>query len=456
MLAIKNLQIKNFITIFFILVTFSSCKKFVELGPPPTQTDQSIVFASDPVANSAILGLYSSSSPLTSFELYYSVVPGMSADDVQFNTLDSRYDEFKNDEVSPLNSLNENNLWASSYLFLKNTNFAINGLTASQTLSPAVKDQLLGEAKFLRAYTYFYLVNLYGDVPITLSNDPLANATLPRSPAADVWALILKDLTEAQASLPAAYTGASRARINKLAATALLARVYLYKKDWANAETQAAQVINSGIYSLASPANAFINTSNEIIWQIASTTGVSTFGANYIPAIGSVPNFILYDTIYNSFEPADLRKINWTGVTQVGGKNYYYVNKYKVKSGSGNEYNIVLRLAELLLIRAEARAQQNNISSALTDVNVIRSRAGLPALDPALTQAQLLLAIEQERKVELFGEWGHRWLDLKRTNRADAVIGVQKPATWKPTSVLYPIPDNQRILNPTLTQNPGY
>jgi hypothetical protein len=68
----------------------------------------------------------------------------------------------------------------------------------------------------------------------------------------------------------------------------------------------------------------------------------------------------------------------------------------------------------------------------------------------------MLLAIEQERKVELFGEWGHRWFDLKRTNRAATVIGGQKPATWKNTAVLYPIPDAQRLINTSLTQNDGY
>jgi hypothetical protein len=68
----------------------------------------------------------------------------------------------------------------------------------------------------------------------------------------------------------------------------------------------------------------------------------------------------------------------------------------------------------------------------------------------------MLLAIEQERKVELFGEWGHRWFDLKRTGRADAVIGGQKPTTWQSTDVLYPIPQTQRLANPNLTQNPGY
>ena len=201
---------------------------------------------------------------------------------------------------------------------------------------------------------------------------------------------------------------------------------------------------------------AFFNTSNEIIWQIANTTGVSTFGANYLAAAGSIPTYTMYDTLYKSFEANDKRKTSWTGTTTVGTTTYYFVNKYKVRTGTGNEYNVALRFAELYLIRAEARARQNNLSGAKADIDVIRTRAGLSGVSSSLTQAQMLLAIEQERKVELFGEWGHRWFDLKRTGRADAVIGGQKPTSWQPTDVLYPIPDQQRQVNAALSQNPGY
>lgn len=458
MSAISISQIKSITIAALAMMIFSSCKKFVELGPPPTQTVQADVFKTDPTATSAILGMYSASA-LPNLILYNSICPGMSADDVQYNTPSQYQDEFKANAVTTLNLMSENNIWFPSYTLIKNTNFAIEGLNASQTLTPSVKDQLLGEAKVLRALAYFYLVNLYGDVPLALTDDPLANAVLPRTPAADVWAQIIKDLTEAQASLPTAYQGTFRARINKYAAATLLARAYLYRKDWVNAEAMATQVIiagTSGTYTLQTPANTFINTSNEVIWQIANTTGVSILGTNYLAAAGVIPNYSLYDTLYKSFETGDTRKTNWAGVTTISGKNYYFVNKYKVRTGTGNEYSIALRFAELYLIRAEARAQQNNISGAKADVEVIRTRAGLGALSATITQPQLLLAIEQERKVELFGEWGHRWLDLKRTNRADAVIGGQKPTTWKSTAVLYPIPENQRIANPGLSQNPGY
>jgi len=135
---------------------------------------------------------------------------------------------------------------------------------------------------------------------------------------------------------------------------------------------------------------------------------------------------------------------------------YRYPYKYKsLTSGANAEYYTVLRLAEQYLIRAEARAQQNNIGGAQSDVSIIRNRAGL-ANTTANTQAALLLAIEQERWVELNCEWGHRWFDLKRTNRVNTVIGALKPATWKSTAALYPIPSAEIGKNANLLQNPGY
>ncbi len=457
----KLTKVNFFIVVLFAGCLLSSCKKFIELGPPPTQTVLEDVFKTDATATSAILALYSQgSSGLTAMVLNFSVNPGMSADDVQFNTATTLQDEFENNAINAItNGVNENNIWYTGYQVIKNANNAISGLTTSQTLTPLVKDQLLGEAKFVRAFAYFYLVNLYGDVPMPLKDNAFfqENAKLARTPAAQVWAQIIADLKDAQTLLPVTYVGTFRARANKWAATTLLARAYLYNKDYAKAEAEATQVIASGIYSLPVPANAFINTSNEILLQVANVSGISALGANYLAATGSIPAYSLYDTLYKSFEAADLRKTNWAGVTTVSAKNYYFVNKYKNRvTNPGNEYNIVFRFAELYLIRGEARAQQTNVAGAKADIDVIRVRAGLPVLNVLITQPEILLAIEQERKVELFGEWGHRWFDLKRTNRAAAVIGGQKPTTWQATDVLYPIPENQRLANPNLTQNPGY
>lgn len=439
---------------------FSSCKKFVELGPPPTQTVLEDVFKADGTATSAILALYSSGNGgLTGLALNFTVLPGLSADDVQINSVNTMYDEFRNNAINAnTNTTNDNSLWYAGYMVIKNANNAIVGLTNSTTLTPSVKSQLLGEAKFVRAYVYFYLVNMYGDVPMPLKSDAdfVENSLLPRTPAAQVWAQIITDLKDAEAGMATTYQSTLRARANKWTAASLLARAYLYTKDYANAEAAATRVIAAGTYSLPALSGVFVNTSNEIILQLANTTGISTFGANYLAATGGIPNYSLYDTIGKSFEAADLRRTVWDTITTVSGKRYYWIYKYRARTGTGSEYNIALRFAELYLIRGEARAQQNNLSGAKTDIDAIRTRAGLTGLSSTLTQAQMLLAIEQERKVELFGEWGHRWFDLKRTGRADAVIGGQKPTTWQSTDVLYPIPQTQRLANPNLTQNPGY
>ncbi|MEJ7559812.1 MAG: RagB/SusD family nutrient uptake outer membrane protein [Pedobacter sp.] len=451
---------KDFLTKALIagaLLSTSSCKKFVEIGAPPTQILFEEAFKSDASAQSTVLGLYSSGTSAPGVIGFYSFLAGISADDLQYNSTDALYQEFATNAVTNTNGYAAN-AWASSFGFIKNANNIISGLTTSTSLTPALKNQLLGEAKFMRAFAYFYLVNLYGEVPMPMKDDYSAfeNAALPRSPVAAIYAQVLTDLTEAQTLLPVTYTGTFRGRINKYAATSLLARVYLYQKNYAGAEAQASEVISSNVYSLPAPATAFINTSNEVIWQIANINGFTTFGTNYVTSATVIPTYSLNDDTYKSFEAVDLRKTNWTALKTIGGKTYNTITKYKVASGTGNEYSVALRFAELYLIRAEARAQQNNLTAAKSDLNMIRVRAGLPAISTDLLQPQLLTAIEQERRVEFFGEWGHRWLDLKRTNRVDAVMSAARPTTWKPTSALFPVPQSQILINASLTQNPGY
>ncbi|CAH0318877.1 SusD-like protein BACOVA_02651 [Pedobacter sp. Bi27] len=440
------------------VLTVSSCKKFVELGAPPTQILFEDAFRTDASAQSTVLGLYSNNVTTSSIG-NFSFFSGISADDLQYNGVDAALQEFANNAITTTN-ITASNIWANTYGLIKNTNNVISGISASNTLTPSIKNQLLGEAKFMRAYAYFYLVNLYGDIPLPLKDDYSAfeNATLPRIPAAQVYAQIIKDLTEAQGLLPVEYVANNlRIRVNKYAATALLARVYLYQKDYVNAEAQATQIIGANIYGMPGPNASFLNNSSEVIWQLATLTGFSTFGANYVTTTAtSIPVFSLADVSYQGFESAaDLRRSTWITPKIVSGKTYYGISKYKLTSGNGTEYNIVLRLAEQYLIRAEARAQQNNLSGAKTDIDMVRTRAGLDGVSATLDQGQMLTAIEQERKVEFFGEWGHRWLDLKRTGRANVVINALKP-TWKSTSVLFPIPQAQILANPSLTQNPGY
>ena len=163
--------------------------------------------------------------------------------------------------------------------------------------------------------------------------------------------------------------------------------------------------------------------------------------------------YALTTWLLDSFEPGDLRITKWTGVNA---QHYSYPAKYKATTATSTpmEYNTVLRLAEQFLIRAEARAHLGNTAGAAEDLNRIRKRAGL-AVTTANGVSDLLAAIAQERRVELFAEWGHRWLDLKRTGQADAVLKKIKDG-WKAQDTLYPIPYTELMHNSSLVQNPGY
>ncbi len=466
---------RNLIVLALAGSIFSSCRKLVEIGAPVNQVGLDQSFSSDATASSAVLGIYNASST-RSLLFPMSEMPGLSANELQNNVSSPAYDEFRTNSISITNSLVANTFWYYTYGSLSQANAMLSGITRSTGLSEAVKNQLTGEVKTWRAFLFFQLVNYFGDVPMPLTDEPLLNATLPRTPAAQVWQQIIKDLTAARDVLSDTYPSSMRVRINRQAANALLARAYLYTKDWQNAEIASSAVINSGLYTLNADLNStFSNTSNEIIWQLFTLTGLSIYttntdtnGGSYAAATGTVPGVTLTDTLYNSMETGDLRKTNWVAPTVIGGTNYKVITKYKLRvvaagTTTGNEYNVVLRLGEQYLIRAEARAQLTNLSGAIADLDSIRKRAGLPFLDNNSTQPALLAAVEKERKAELFGEWGHRWFDLKRTpglmggkTRADEVIGGMRPATWASTDVLYPIPDAQRVANPALTQNPGY
>jgi hypothetical protein len=213
------------------------------------------------------------------------------------------------------------------------------------------------------------------------------------------------------------------------------------------------------MYSLAStPATVFLVASNETIWQLSSVvSNINTYeGNNFNPVSATViPKYPVTSYTLNSFESGDTRKSAWIKSSVVGGQTYNYPYKYKVRTGSTvTENPVYLRLAEQYLIRAEARAQLNDLPGAASDINVIRNRAGL-SNSTIPDQNAALVAIEQERRIEFFAEWGHRWLDLKRWGRADAVLSPVKSA-WQSFDTLWPLPYSELQLNPELIQNSGY
>ncbi|HWW39401.1 RagB/SusD family nutrient uptake outer membrane protein [Pedobacter sp.] len=462
----KNIGVYQLLTALLMAACFfSSCKKFVDIPAPDGLQDWATTFSNDGSATAAVLDIYPKYDNDVLPTLNY--MGGLSADEL-FSSSTS-YAEFLNNNIAITSTTNASSIWGPAYIAIRECNLAVEGIKLSTGMSATIKDQLSGEARFMRAVLFFNLMNLYGRIPLPLSAVETENSALPRAETEAVWSQIFTDLQTAKGLLKPEYPSAERARVNKYAVSALLARAYLYHKDWAKAETEATEVIGSNIYSLENPAGTFKKTSKETILQCYAQTGRSPLTTYFVPGVPTTtPRYYLRTGFDLAFEKNgsgtdDLRKTNWTGKNNAG---IYYVNKYKVLTGSGDEYTVLFRLAELYLIRAEARTQQNKLtgtSGAEADLNALRNRAGL---DPksGLNKTVMLAAIEQERKVELFGEYPHRWFDLKRTSgftdpsktRADEVLSLVKGSFWQSTDVLFPIPANQIRINPALDQNPGY
>jgi starch-binding outer membrane protein, SusD/RagB family len=475
-----------------IITAQPSCKKLVDI-PPPTQTvTESTAYATDATAIGVLDGIYTNlTNSGTGFPFQgpqsIGLFAGLSSDELNvIGTSNPNYAYYRNDLAALTNG---SQLWAPLYNYIYKCNAAIEGLQKSTTLTTAVKLQLLGEAKFMRAFFYFYLVNLFGDVPLALSTDPNANTLLVKSAKADVYNQIISDLTDAKGVMNSNYSDASllgatseRVRPTKWAATALLARIYLYINKYDSAELNSTEVIdNPVLYDTVPLNNVFLKNKKEVIWHLQPTTNNlnTADGRMYIiPATGPSGNnnfAKLSKFLLNSFEANDKRAAlgNWINRTIYNlsptvKDTIYFPFKYKVGVVTGvttaaamTEYIMVLRLGEQYLIRAEARAQQNNISGAQADLNVIRRRAGLTNTT-ASDQPSLLAAILDERRHELFCEWGHRWLDLKRTGKVDEVMNVITPLKsngaiqWRSYQQYYPIAKTELDKTPNLEQTDGY
>jgi tetratricopeptide (TPR) repeat protein len=458
--------------ISFLVCTTSACRKFIEVPLPGTETFPRDVYSGDLTATAAVVGIYGdmikNNGLASGGTQSITFLCGLSADELQNYATGTAQRQFYENAINANNPSVESAIWDPAYHYIYRANAVLEGLAQSSGVTLDTKKQLQGEALFIRAFFHFYLVNLFGDVPYLDSTDYRINIVKARTPAATVYQRIISDLQEAQSKLSAAYITRERVRPNKWAATAFLARAYLYTGDWAKAEAQATKVIEQeSDYSLDSLNGVFLKNSKEAIWQLMpnNTSGVNTWeGNNFIlttgPASEGTNSAVLSRHLRQSFESGDQRRINWVDSIAVNnGSNvvsYFFSYKYKIQIGTAlKEYSMVLRLAELYLLRAEARAQQGNINGARSDLDMIRQRAGL-AGTTANTKAALLAAIAHERRVELFTEWGHRWFDLKRTAQADVILDTIKASSWQATDILFPIPQNERALNANLTQNPGY
>lgn len=454
-------------SLMMMLCLCFSCEEFTSISPPKTQIVTETVFSDDASAISAMSGIYheiyQSEGFLSGNSRSIIFLTGFSSDELINYSMNSDVLQFYNNSLISANGIVKGNLWEQGYKLIYYTNSVLDGLSKSRGMTLPIRKQLEGEARFIRALCHFYLVNLFGDIPYVTSIDYRINNSISKISRDQIYVNVLSELNIAKTLLVNDYSmfNEERVRVTKWAASALLARVYLYAEEWENSEVEATQVINNfELYSLENDLDdVFLSNSTEAILQIRPViSGRNTTEANLFILKGVPTTAALSMSVVEAFETGDQRRVNWVDSITINGNVYYYPYKYKQGAGvtSVTEYSMFLRLSEQYLIRAEARAQQQNIDGSRDDLDVIRNRAGLQGI-LADNREDLLVAIEQERKVELFTENGHRWMDLKRTARADILLKSLKGSDWQNTDVLYPIPLSEIKNNPKLgPNNPGY
>jgi hypothetical protein len=317
-------------------------------------------------------------------------------------------------------------------------------------LTPAERDQYRGESLFIRGLLYHMMVKYFGDVPLILTpSSGVTDASLvARTPAAQVYTQIETDLEEAATLLPSAR---NNGRATQGAANALLARVYLDQGKNAQARDKATLLINATtLYSLNANFRSNWTTKNspESIFELQYSINNSNSQAFwfYPQALGGRWGFAPSLGLVNSFEATDARR---AASIQTSGTSRYGFKYHRIANGDDNV--VVLRLAEMYLIRAEANARLAAADATVrADLDVVRARAGLAPLAVTVAgQAALLAAVLQERRVELAFE-GHRFFDLRRHGVATTVLSISADR------LLWPIPQAERDVNINLAQNPGY
>lgn len=452
----------TFLAILTAMCT-ASCESFVETDAPTSQLAGEEVFEDVATARAALANSYallSNSVMLTGSIQGLSVSLGNYADElVPYGSGVSEQALFQNNLTAANADISA--LWNNSYNLIYAINAVIEGVGASSEISDVNKETLIGEAILIRSLVYFYLTNLFGEIPYTTTTDYVVNANLGKISVSEVYQRLEENLNEAYQMLPEDYGNMLRTTPNKSVAAAMLARLYLYAGQWDDAAEKAGIVINNTtLYTIESNIEeAFLKESRSTLWQLSPfSEGQPTRDAqSFIFTSGPPPARALNAELVEAFEAGDLRRSHWIGEVTDGGSVWYYANKYKQLAplDISTEYTIAVRLEELYLIRAEARARTGDFSGAGADLNTIRQRAGLQDTEASST-AGLLDAIMRERRQELFSEQGHRWFDLKRTGTADNVLSLSKPG-WNPTDLLWPLPQNELLLNPALVpQNPGY
>lgn len=346
-------QAIQFCAIALIFFCIFSCDSFTEVDVPKSDLTGIAVYQDAATAKAALADIY---ARLREGGIASGTVVGGTAmmanysDDMDFYGTSTVTEQFNKHTILPSNSTLLR-LWNVPYSEIYAINALIEGVKTSNAISGEDRDRLLGEAMFLRAFNYFYLTNIFGEIPYITTTDYKINTVVSKTPITQIWQNIISDLTLAESLLPNSYPTDSRVRANKSVVQAMLARVYLYTNDYPKAQDYASRVISNSNYAIEpDPALVFLNGNPSTIWSFhpgiagQNTKDASSF--NFI--IGPPSRPALSAFLYNSFESGDLRKSIWIRIVSNGANTWYRPYKYKSTTATepSREYTIILRLEE--------------------------------------------------------------------------------------------------------------
>ncbi|HEY4290503.1 MAG TPA: RagB/SusD family nutrient uptake outer membrane protein [Puia sp.] len=465
------------------MIGLSCSKKFIDLTPVSSVSTEAL-YKTDKDFSDALTGAYSLLRD--QYQVFWQF--DLPSDDARHQwpseDIDLRLDNYtyQNNEDFFYSS------WGNYYGVIYRVNTILDKIEKADPAVVTNKDRYVGEAKFLRALCYFDLVRVFGDVPKVTT--PITDAEALKTPREKVETIytdiIVKDLQDAAAALPGSYTGSDIGRATSGAATALLGKAYLTKKDFVNAETTLMKVTTMGYSLLPNYADLWDYSKDEhhseYIFDIEYETGIqqgSEFTNMFFPRFQAAADFYqVYggtgdsynpsNGLFTIFESGDKRAAitasngftDHNGVFQslnnsVGAKTMTlkYITPVTLSNDSKANWKVI-RYGDVLLMLAEALNENNKTTDAITYLNMIRTRAGVPTYT-TMSQSDLRNSIYLERRRELSFE-GHRWFDLVRTGLA---VPTLQSLGMKPYMVLYPIPLAQiQIVNNSsiLSQNPGW
>ena len=464
----KNIKFK---LLAFVILAFGlqSCEDLLQIDPPSDQISSNIAFADSMMITKQAEGIYAHNRSNPGMCYYIPIFVSAITDELEHRD-PSTFSFLYTNNYNARSTFLINNTWTYLYesIYISNS-FIDNMAQTGNIISEERKALYNADARFFRAYAHLSLAMLYDNVPYITTSDPNVTKTIGQTPKKEVIENVAEELRQIEIILDKSSFKRNNAYISVHAVRALLSRIYLYQEKWNESKDMASKVINESGASLGPLADVFIRNNKGTIFRLSTkyTGGTSYNGYTQYGLYITATNYsYVTPELANSFEEGDLRK-SWISIhksyNEATGdpRRKYRLNKYLLRTASAvqagrEEDYIMIRLAEILLNRAEANINLGNFAEARTDINAVRTRAGLDDITTNDVD-ELRKVLYHERRIELCCEDAFRWYDIIRWGIIDEEFAkLPTKTTWTKSKEILPIPYDEIGNNHNLVQNPGY